>query len=183
MGKLIEYTLVSADGVFEDPVEMGVGRYQDDAYLRDGLHLLMASRALIFGRRSYEAFARLYGAGGTHKPMWADRLNAMPKYVFSSTMEKPGWSNTTIVRSDPLSEVQRLKDEDEGDLLILGHGQLAEGLLRGGLTDLIDLTIYPFLRGEGKSFFREGQAARLELVSTKVFSNIVKLTYAVRGRV
>ena len=181
MGKLIEYTLVSADWVFEDPVEMGVGRYQDDAYLRDGLNVLMACRALLFGRGTYEAFARLYGVGGTHKPMWANRLSEMRKYVFSSTMEQPSWRNTAIIRSDPVAEVQRLKDESEGDLLILGHGQLAEALLRRGLTDLIDLTIYPFFRGEGKSFYREGQAARLDLVTTKVFSSIVKLTYAVHA--
>lgn len=180
MGKVIEYTLISVDGVFEDPVEMGVGQYQDDAYVRDGLNVLMACRALLFGRRTYEAFARLYGPGGTHKPRWADRLNEMRKYVFSSTMKKASWSNTAIVRSDPVAEVQRLKREGGGDLLILGHGQLAETLLREGVTDLIDLTTYPFLRGEGKSFFREGQRARLDLVTTKVFSNIVKVTYGVR---
>ena len=180
MGKVIEYTLISADGVFEDPVGMGVGQYQDDAYLRDGLNVFMACRALLFGRRTYEAFARLYGSSGTHKPLWADRLTGMNKYVFGSTMEKPSWSNTAVVRSDPVAEVQRLKQEGGGDLLILGHGQLAETLLREGLTDLVDLTIYPFLRGEGRSFFREGQTARLDLVTTKVFSKIVKITYAVQ---
>ena len=113
--------------------------------------------------------------------MWANRLGDMRKYVFSSTMELPSWRNTAIIRSEPVAEVQRLKDEAEGDLLILGHGQLAEALLRRGLTDLIDLTIYPFFRGKGKSFYREGQAARLDLVTTKVFSSIVKLTYAVHA--
>lgn len=180
MGNVIEYTLVSADGVFEDPVEMGVGRYQDDGYLRDGLNVLMACQALLFGRRTYEAFARLYGGDGSHKPQWADRLNDMTKYVFSSTLETPLWTNTEIVRSDPASRVRRLKSEINGDLLILGHGQLAEALLRQRVTDLIDLTIYPFLRGEGKSFFRAGQSAGLRLVTTKVFSNVVKLTYATR---
>jgi dihydrofolate reductase len=179
MRKVIEYTLISADGVFEDPVAMGVGTYQDDAYLRDGLTLLMACQALLFGRRTYEAFAKLYGGDGSHKPQWADRLNVMHKYVFSSTMERPSWTNTTIVRSDPVSEVQRLKNEVGGDLLILGHGQLAETLLRQHLTDLIDLTIFPFIRGQGKSFFRDGQSANLDLVTAKVFSKIVKLTYAV----
>lgn len=181
MGSVIEYTLISADGVFENPVEMGVGRYQDDAYLRDGLNVLMGCRALLFGRRTYEAFARLYGGDATHKPMWSGRLNEMPKFVFSSTMEKPGWTNTEIIRTDPVAEVQRLKGEDAGDLLVLGHGELAETLLRSGLTDFVDLTIYPFFRGEGRSFFREGQSASLDLVTTKVFSNIVKLTYTVHA--
>lgn len=180
MGKVIEYTLISADGVFEDPVGMGVGSYQDDAYLRDGLNVLMACEALLFGRTTYEAFAKLYGGEGSHKPQWADRLNAMKKYVFTSTMENPTWTNTEVIRSDPATEVQRLKTAIGGDLLILGHGQLAETLLRKRVTDLIDLTIYPFFRGQGKSFFREDQSAQLSLVTTKVFSNILKLTYAIQ---
>lgn len=179
MGKVIEYTLVSADGVFEDPVAMGVGNHQDDAYLRDGLGVLMSCQALLFGRRTYEAFARLYGGGGSHKPQWAGRLSEMKKFLFSSTTETPGWTNTTVVRADPLTEVRRLKREMEGDLLILGHGRLAETLLRNRVTDLIDLTIYPLLRGQGRSFFREGQSAGLHLVTSKVFSDVVKLTYSI----
>src|SRR4029453_387142 len=92
MRKVIEYVLVSADGVFEDPVAMGVGEYQDEAYLRDGLGLLTASDAILFGRRTYEAFAELY-SGRAHKLMWADRLNAIPKYVFSQPLEKAAWGN------------------------------------------------------------------------------------------
>ena len=176
MRKVIEYVLVSADGVFEDPVGMGVGEYQDEAYLRDGLGLLMACDAIVFGRRTYEAFAKLYH-GRVHKPMWADRLDAIPKYVFSSTLEKADWSNSTVVRGDVVSEVTRLKQQDGGNLLILGHGLLGETLLRERLIDVIDLTIYPFLAGRGKQFFREGQETKLGLVAVKTFSKIVKLTY------
>jgi dihydrofolate reductase len=174
--KVIEYVLVSADGVFEDPVGMGVGQYQDDAYLRDGLGLLTACDAILFGRRTYESFAKLYDGGG-HKPMWAERLNAIPKYVFSSTLEKAEWSNSTVVRGDAAAEVTRLKQQDGGNLLIMGHGMLGETLLRVRLIDVIDLTIYPFLAGRGKQFFREAQDAKLRLVAVKTFSKIVKLTY------
>jgi|SRR4029453_7620101 dihydrofolate reductase len=176
MRKVIEYVLVSADGVFEDPVAMGVGEYQDEAYLRDGLGLLTASDAILFGRRTYEAFAELY-SGRAHKLMWADRLNAIPKYVFSSTLENAGWGNPTIVRGDALAEVTRLKQQDGGNLLIMGHGLLGETLLRERLIDVIDLAIYPFLTGSGKQFFREGQDAKLRLTAVKTFSKIVKLTY------
>ncbi len=176
MRKVIEYVLVSADGVFEDPVAMGVGEYQDDAYLRDGLGVLTACDAILFGRRTYEAFATLYH-GRDHKPMWADRLNAIPKYVFSSTLEQAGWSNSTVVRGDPVAEVTRLKQQDGGNLLILGHGLLGETLLREQLIDALDLTIYPVLVGSGKQFFREGQDAKLRLVAVKTFSKIVKVTY------
>jgi dihydrofolate reductase len=176
MRKVIEYVLVSADGVFEDPVGMGVGKYQDEAYLRDGLGLLTACDAILFGRYTYEAFAMLYG-GGTHKPMWADRINAMPKYVFSSTLEKADWGNSTIVRGDVVTEVTRLKQQEGGNLLILGHGLFGETLLRERLIDVIDLTIYPLLVGSGKQFFREGQDAKLRLTAVKTFSKVVKLTY------
>lgn len=178
MRKVIEYVLVSADGVFEDPVAMGVGEYQDEAYLRDGLGLLTACDAILFGRRTYEAFAELYG-GRDHKPMWADRLTTIPKYVFSSTLERGDWGNPTIVRGDVVAEVTRLKQQDGGNLLIMGHGLLGETLLRERLIDAIDLTIYPLLAGGGKQFFREGQDANLKLMAVKTFSKIVKLTYEI----
>ncbi|MFE9327200.1 dihydrofolate reductase family protein [Nocardia sp. NPDC052278] len=176
--KVIEYVLVSADGVYEDPVGMGVGEYQDEAYLRDGLGLLTACDAILFGRHTYEAFAKLYGSGN-HKPMWADRLNAIPKYVFSSTLEKADWGNPTIVRGDVVAEVTGLKQQDGGNLLILGHGLFGETLLRERLIDVIDLTIYPLLLGRGKQYFQEGQDAKLKLTAVKTFSKVVKLTYEI----
>ena len=176
MGRLIEYTLISADGVFEDPVDaVGVGEYQDDAYLRDALGVFMASDAMLFGRRTYEAFAALY-MPGRDRP-YADRINAMRKYVLSSTLEKVEWNNSVLVRGDAVTEVARLKEQDGGTLLIPGHGLLTETLLRAGLIDAIDLAIHPVLLGRGKQLFREGQEVRLRLVAAKTFSKIVKLTY------
>lgn len=181
MRKVIEYVLVSADGVTEDPVGMGVGQYQDEAYLRDGLGLLEASDALLFGRHIYEGFAALYGGGGAHKPMWADRLEKIPKYVFSSTLENADWGNPTIIRGDVVDEVTRLKQQDGGNLLILGHGRLGETLLHARLVDVIDLTVYPVLMGRGEQFyFRPGQVAELKLAAVKTFSKVVKLTYEIR---
>ena len=178
MRKIIEYVLVSTDGVYEDPVGMmRVGEYQDEAYLRDGLGLLTASDAILFGRNTYEAFAELYGGGGTHKPMWADRLNTIPKYVFSSTLDKADWGNPTIVRGDVVTEVTRLKQQGGGNLLILGHGQFGETLLRERLIDVIDLTIYPLLLGRGKQYSQAVQPAKLKLAAVKTFSKVVKLTY------
>lgn len=115
---------------------------------------MTACDAILFGRRTYEAFAELYG-GGAHKPTWADRLDAIPKYVFSSTLEKADWGNPTVVRGDVVAEVTRLKQRDGGNLLIMGHGLLAETLLRERLIDVIDLAIYPFLAGAGSSSFEK----------------------------
>jgi dihydrofolate reductase len=175
--KVIEYTLISADGVFEDPVRQHFMEYRDEAYLRDGLGILHASDALLLGRATYEAQSRAWpGRVGAHP--WAARLNAMPKYVFSSTLEQAGWNNSTIIRGDVVSEVSKLKQQDGGSLLIFGHGQLGETLMREHLVDELDLSIHPILSGQGKLFFREGLSATLTQVAVKSFSKgIVKLTY------
>jgi len=177
MRNVIEYTLVSADGVFEDPVNLGFMEYRDDAYLRDGLGLLTACDAMLFGQRTYQTFAKAW-PGRVHP--WAARLNAIPKYVFSSTLNSAEWNNSTLVRGDAVAEVIRLKQREGGDLLIFGHGLLGETLLRARLIDVIDLSVHPVLAGSGKQFFRDGQTAKLRLAAVKTFSKIVKTTYEVQ---
>lgn len=173
--KIIEYTLVSIDGVFEGPYTSGFFEYRDDAYLRDGLGQLLACDAMLMGRNTYESFAKLW-PGRSHP--WADRINAMQKYVFSSTLQEAAWNNSTIVRGDVVAEVTKLKQQKGQDLLVYGHGLLGETLLKRHLLDVLDLSIHPLVVGRGKQFFREGENATLRLVATKSFSRgIVKLTY------
>jgi dihydrofolate reductase len=175
MRKIIEYTLVSADGVFEDPQNWGLQNFQDDAYRRDGLGQLLACDAMLMGRRTYEFFANVYPS---RADPWAVRLNTMQKYVFSSTLDKADWNNSTLARGDVVAEVTKLKQQEGRDLLIWGHGLLAETLLKQQLLDVLDISIYPVVAGRGKLFFRAGQNANLRLVTTKSFSKgIVKLTY------
>jgi dihydrofolate reductase len=178
MGKIIEYTLVSVDGVYTDPAGLGFMRFRDDAYLRDGLGVLSASEAMIMGRGFYEASAKMWQSRPDHP--WAHRLNTMAKYVFSSTLKTAEWDNSTVVGGDVVAGAARLKDTTSGDLLIFGHTRLAEALMRHGLVDLIDLSIHPLLTGHGGLFFREGLDVPLRLVSVKSFSQIVKLTYQVQ---
>jgi dihydrofolate reductase len=175
MRRIIEYTLVSADGVFEDPQNWGLRNFQDDAYLRDGLGQLLACDAMLMGRGTYEILAKIYPS---RTDPWAVRLNPMRKYVFSSTLEDAGWDNSTIVRGDVAAETAKLKQQEGRDLLIWGHGLLAQTLLKQHLIDVLDISIYPVLAGHGKMFFREGQDGDLSLVTAKTFSKgIVKLTY------
>jgi dihydrofolate reductase len=108
---------------------------------------------------------------------YVERLRAMPKLVFSSKLERAEWDHSTIVRGDVVAEVTRLKQQEGGDLLILGHGLLGETLLKHRLIDVIDLGIHPVFVGHGKPIFREGQAAKLTLATTKSFSKIVSVTY------
>jgi dihydrofolate reductase len=175
MRNVIEWTLVSADGVLDESAVPGFLQYQDDAYLRDGLGLMTACEAMLFGRSTYQMFAKLYQGGRVHP--WASRLNAIPKYVFSSTLGGADWDNSTLVPGDAVAEVTRLKQQEGGDLLIFGHGLLAETLLRERLTDVIDLSVYPVLAGRGQQFFRDEQAAKVRLGAVKTFSKIVKMTY------
>src|SRR5260221_11782266 len=127
MRKIIEYTLVSVDGVFAGTAISGFSEYRDDAYMRDGLGQALACDAMLMGRTTYEGFAAIWPR---RTDPWADRINAMPKYVFSSTLEKAEWNNTIIVRGDVVAEVTKLKQQEGRDLLIYGHGLLAETLLK-----------------------------------------------------
>ncbi len=175
MRNIIEYTLVSVDGVFAGAALGAFTEYRDDEYMRDGLSQALACDALLMGRTTYEGFAKIWPR---RTDPWADRINAMQKYVFSSQLEKAEWNNSTIIRGDIGVEVTKLKQQSGRDLLIYGHGLLGETLLKHHLLDVLDLSIYPLVVGQGKQFFREDENAKLRLVATKSFSTgIVKLTY------
>jgi dihydrofolate reductase len=175
MRKLIEYTLVSVDGVFADEAIGAFFQYRDDAYMRDGLGQLLASDAMLMGRNTYEGFSKLW-PGRDHP--WAERINAIPKYVFSSKLEAATWNSSTLVRGDVCAEVRRLKDQPGGDLLIWGHGLLGETLLKHGFIDAIDISVHPIVIGKGRLLFRPDQRTNLRLIAAKTFAKgIVKLTY------
>jgi dihydrofolate reductase len=132
MRKIIEHTLASIDGVATGPQLRRFFEYRDDAYYRDGLGELLGCEAMLMGRTTFEEFAKIW-PGRSHP--WADRLNNIKKYVFSSTLEKADWDNSVIVRGDVATEAAKLKAQDGGDLLIYGHGLLARTLLKAGLVD------------------------------------------------
>ena len=177
MRRIIGNSLVSADGVVpDDPVGMGFADFYDDTYLRERLALFTMCDAMLWGRTTYEVFSKMWsGTEKTHP--YAARLIAIRKYVFSSTLEAADWSNSTIVRGDVVAEVSRLKRQEGGDLLVLGHGLFAETLLKHRLLDTIHLDIHPVLVGPGRPFFREGQTATLRLTAVRVFSKVVRLSY------
>ena len=176
MRKLIEYTLVSADGIWSQPYALDVGRNQDDAYMRDGLGQLEACEAMLMGRNTYEMFAKIYADRSMAHP-WAKRMHEIKKYVFSSQLQRVDWHHSELVRSDPTQAVAKLKQEDGGDLLTYGHGILTQTLLAHGLIDVIDVSVYPVLLGEGKPLGINNEHVPLKLVGTRTFSRIVKLTY------
>lgn len=175
MRKIIESTLISVDGVFAETDFSKFFAFQDETYLRDGLGLLLSGDAILMGRTTYQSWTKIW-PGSPHP--WAERLNAIPKYVFSSTLETAAWNNSTLVRGDVVAEVSRLKQQEGGNLLIFGHGLLGETLLKHHLLDVLDLEVHPLVLGHGRQFLRQDLNATLKFVAAKSFSTgIVRLTY------
>jgi dihydrofolate reductase len=158
VGRIVVSENVSLDGVIQDPAG-------DEGFRRGGWVGLLAVRqevarialdealnaeALLLGRRSYEFFAAKWPARSGEL---ADRMNSMPKYVVSSTLEAPDWNNTTVLKGDVVPEVSKLKRELTGDLVILGSFQLLHTLLNHDLVDEVRLKIYPVVLGDGMRLF------------------------------
>jgi len=159
--KVIESTLISADGVVGDP-QLWAMEYRDAEVEKDALERLGDADALLLGR-----------AGE-----FADRMNSIRKYVFSSTLDKADWNDTVIVRGDVTAEVSRLKRQEGRSLALYGHGLLAQTLLEHGLVDELRLSIHPVLAGRGQLLFRESAKTPLKLVEAKTLgTGVVVLSY------
>jgi dihydrofolate reductase len=178
MRKIIESTLVSADGIVGSPPLWAMD-YRDEEVTRDALERLSGSDAMLMGRVSYELFAAIWP---TQTDDFAQRVNEIRKYVFSSTLDRADWSNSTIVRGDVLTEVTKIKEQDGRDIALFGHGQLAQTLLENGLTDELRLSYHPVLAGGGLPQFASGSRTPLTLASVKTFrTGVVTLSYQVTG--
>jgi len=178
MRKIIESTLVSADGVVGSPPLWAMD-YRDEEVTRDALERLSGTDAMLMGRGTYELFAATW-PGQTDD--FAQRMNTIRKYVFSSTLASAEWSNSTIIRSDIVAQVTKIKEQDGRDLALFGHGRLAQTLLENGLTDELRLSIHPVLAGAGLPQFSNADKTPLTLVSAKTFTTgVVVLSYQTAG--
>jgi len=177
--KVIESTLVSADGVIGDPPAWAM-EYRDAEVQQEALERLAGTEAMLMGRGTYELFSAVWpGQIGD----FADRMNSIRKYVFSSTLEQADWNNSTVVRGDAVAEVAKLKQQDGRDLALYGHGRLAQTLLERGLVDELRLSIHPVMVGSGQVLFRDGQKQALKFAGAKTFgTGVVVLTYQPSGR-
>jgi dihydrofolate reductase len=172
--RIIESTLVSLDGVIEDPATW-VGDYFDDDFGKGALQRQLESDAMLMGRRTYELLARDWAA---ETGDFADRINSIRKYVVSSTLQTTDWNNSTIIRGDVVGEVTKLKGQTGSDLAVYGHGLLGQTLLKRGLLDEILLSVFPVFVGSGKLLFREGERARLRLIdATSLPTGVVVMRY------
>jgi dihydrofolate reductase len=186
MGKIVISTNVSLDGVVQDP-DGEEGFRLGGWFVQDGGKDLeewgkveyaeaLRTKALLLGRRSDEWFAARWLSKNDE---WADRLNGLPKYVVSSTLQEPKWSNVTVLRGDVVSEVSKLKQELDGDIVVYASYQLGRTLIEHDLVDELRLFVYPVVLGAGERLFGETGAKKpMRLIHARaVGDSLAFLTY------
>src|SRR4051812_13619544 len=162
MGRIVISENVSLDGVVQDPTgEEGfrhggwffqVGDRDREERAKVMLDEALGAEAFLLGRRSYEFLAARWPARDGEL---ADRLNSMPKYVVSSTLEDPGWNNSTVLKGDVVDEVSALKQELDGEIVVPASLQLVRTLMEHDLVDELRLMVHPVALGEGERLFEE----------------------------
>ena len=188
MGRIVVSENVSLDGVMEDPTGEEGSKHggwflqflngDSDAWAEFGLEQALAASALLVGRRSDEYFGSRWN---TREGEWAEALNSLPKYVVSSTLEEPVWINSTVMTGDAVSEVSKLKEELDGEIVCLASRQLAQTLLEHDLVDEVRLLVYPAVLGAGKRLFGEtsDKTSLRRLESRTVGDGLAYLRYEV----
>jgi dihydrofolate reductase len=176
MRRLIESTLVSLDGIVASP-NTWTGRYWDEEAQKHALAALETYEAFLFGRATYEIFARTWGS--TSGSAYINRINAMPKFVLSRTLCEVTW-NATLLKGDAVEEIGRLKRQPGKDLIKYGTGNLDRTLVPSGLIDEFQIWVIPVIVGSGQRLFEgvEPSSLKLRLRAEKTFANgSVLLTY------
>jgi dihydrofolate reductase len=186
MGKIVMSTNITLDGVVQDPdgaEGLGLGDWftqfvgkDRQAWAAFELEEALGAEALLLGRRSDEWFAsRWLSRSGE----WADRLNSMPKYVVSSTLERPRWGNGTVLKGDVVSEVSKLKRQLDGDIVVYASYQLGRTLMEHDLVDELRLVVVPVVLGAGERIFgKSGDQKPVRLVDARTIGDgLAFLTY------
>ena len=181
MGRIVVTEFISLDGVVEDPggaedykyggwsFEISRGEEGDKFKLDETL----GSQALLLGRVTYEGFAK---AWPSRDGEFADKFNGMRKYVVSSTLKDPEWTNSEVLDGDMAESVAKLKHEQDGDIVVHGSPQLVQGLIEHGLVDELRLMVYPVVLGRGKRLFGEtSDKHNLRLTDSKVVGDGVNI--------
>jgi dihydrofolate reductase len=181
VGRIVVTEFVSLDGVMEAPgggehfrhggwsFEIARGDEGDKFKLDETL----SSEALLLGRVTYEGFA---AAWPSREGAFADKFNSMPKYVVSSTLEDPDWTNSTVLKGDVAEEVAKLKQELDGDIVVHGSARLVQALVEHDLVDELRLMVFPVVLGSGKRLFGETSDKKpLRLVDSKVVGDGVAI--------
>ncbi|MGH8474010.1 MAG: dihydrofolate reductase family protein [Gammaproteobacteria bacterium] len=180
--KLVVSQYMSLDGVIEDPVgmeETGLGNWigpfrhgpEGDVFKHQEL---MDAGAVLLGRRTYDGFAAVWPH--VEEPTgYADRINSLPKYVASRSLQETSWNNSHILSGSVAKDVGNLKDQGGGDILVFGSATLVHDLLRNGLVDELSLMIYPVVLGRGLRLFPEGWSGTLARIDQRPLGDEIAL--------
>ena len=186
MGKIVITTNASLDGVVQDPdgeegFKLGgwfgqFGGKDLEQWAEVETDEALRAEALLLGRRSEEWFATRWAS---RTGEWADRLNSMPKYVVSSTLQEPRWGNSTILKGDVVDEVSKLKQEIAGEILVYASYQLERALIEHDLVDELRLVVFPVVLGAGERLFGPtGDKKPMRLVAAQTIGDgLAFLTY------
>jgi dihydrofolate reductase len=186
MGTIVVTEFISLDGVIESPGPAEDYKHAGWTFQFDRgeegnqfkVDELFESEAQLLGRVTYEAFAAAWPAmEGMGE--FGEKMNNMPKYVFSSTLDSASWTNSKVLRGDLAEEVTKLKGEVDGVILVAGSARLVQGLLQHGLVDELRLMVFPMLLGSGKRLFADDtDKTTLRLADSKIVGDgVAILTY------
>ncbi len=183
MGKIVVTEFISLDGIIEAPgggedyrhagwtFEIERGEEGDKFKLEE----LQEAEAQLLGRVTYEGFAAAWPQM-EDEAGFAKKMNEMPKYVVSSTLERADWQNTAILSGAPADSVATLKEQVDGVILVAGSAALVKSLIEAQLVDELRLMVFPVLLGQGKRLFPEGEAKhRLRLAEAKTVGDGISL--------
>jgi dihydrofolate reductase len=175
--RLVATEYLSLDGVFEEPGHWS-GPFFNEEAAQFKLNELQASDALLLGRKTYEGFAAAWPSM-TDEAGFSEKMNTMPKYVVSTSLDRVEWAGSILVKGDLVEEIRKLKERPGGDLLLSGSAQLFNALTQANLIDLYRFMLHPVILGQGEKLFAEGGDRKpLNLTHTETFrSGIVILEY------
>jgi dihydrofolate reductase len=179
MRKLVAAEFLSLDGVMESPDKWHFPYFNEEMGQAVG-EGFAAADAMLIGRVNYEEWAAFWPGQDPEENPMAAQMNAIQKYVVSTTLEEPlSWQNSTLISENVAEEIARLKQGEGGDIVISGSGTLVRSLLQYGLLDELKLMIHPVVVGGGRRLFDDGgEQKALELVESKTFeTGVLYLTY------
>jgi dihydrofolate reductase len=177
MRKVVAYEYVTLDGVMEAPEKWQFPYLTDDVAELIKAQILEAD-AVLLGRITYDIFAASWPSRTNNEFGVADKLNTMPKFVASRTLQRAEWHNSTLIKGDVAKEVAELKQQPGGNIAIIGSGKLVGALMQHALIDEYRLMIYPVVLGSGQRLFPDGIHAALRLIEARTFSSgVVLLRY------
>jgi dihydrofolate reductase len=177
MRNVIVSEFVTLDGVmdeprwtFQSPPSANQLKFKSDE--------LFSSDALLLGRITYQGFAAAWPSMSSDEQGYSKRMNSLPKYIVSASIEKVEWENSRLIKANIAEEVAKLKQQPGQDILVFGSRELANTLLQHDLVDELRLLVYPIVLGAGRRLFKDGIGTKLKLKESRAFeSGIVLLRY------